>query len=210
MPYAADAHRLDPMSPTTDCSGEVVRALRSVGIDPGPNDVSESLQTWAATSGGALISVDQAIATAGAGLFHWGLGPAGHVALSRGDGTTYETPAWGPYGHALGIGNAWGRDWTAGALWPGIDYQGHQEHPGAYPPLTRLLRPGSAGADVQEAQFRLLFWSQLTHNALLEPGPIDGMFGPLTETAVRVFQTRQRVTVDGVVGPVTWAALWHR
>jgi peptidoglycan hydrolase-like protein with peptidoglycan-binding domain len=210
MPYAADDQRLLTDSPTTDCSGMVYRDLESCGIDPGENDVSETLQTWAQSSGGALISVDQAIRTEGAGLFHWGAGPDGHVALSRGDGTTWETPAWGPYGHALGIGNAYGRDWTAGCLWPDVDYTGHQETPGQYPPLTRLLKPGCAGADVQECQFRLLFWSIASHNALLGPGPIDGMFGPLTEVAVRVFQTRMRITVDGIVGPQTWAALWSR
>ncbi len=210
MPYSADGNRLDPNSPTTDCSGAVVRALRSVGVDPGPNDVSESLEVWARTSGGRELSVVDAIHTAGAGLFHWGLGPDGHVAMSRGDGTTYETPAWGPWGHALGIGNAWGRDWTGGCLWPDIDYSGHVPSPGPFPPLTRVLRQGSAGNDVHEMQLRLIGWEYVTKDALLNPGPPDGMFGPLTEVAVRRFQTRSHLVVDGLVGPATWAALWNR
>jgi peptidoglycan hydrolase-like protein with peptidoglycan-binding domain len=37
--------------------------------------------------------------------------------------------------------------------------------------------------------------------------PIDGRYGPLTEQAVRRFQATHGLTVDGVAGPVTLAAL---
>lgn len=36
---------------------------------------------------------------------------------------------------------------------------------------------------------------------------IDGIFGANTEYLVRTFQTRYRLTVDGRVGPNTWAAM---
>ena len=39
------------------------------------------------------------------------------------------------------------------------------------------------------------------------PGSIDGVFGPKTETAVIAFQTAKGLSVDGKVGPQTWAAL---
>lgn len=37
---------------------------------------------------------------------------------------------------------------------------------------------------------------------------VDGDFGPKTEAAVKLVQTRFGVTADGVVGPVTWSALF--
>jgi len=33
---------------------------------------------------------------------------------------------------------------------------------------------------------------------------IDGVFGPVTETAVKAFQNRRRLSTDGVVGQKTW------
>jgi peptidoglycan hydrolase-like protein with peptidoglycan-binding domain len=41
-----------------------------------------------------------------------------------------------------------------------------------------------------------------------DPGVVDEIFGPKTEQAVRNFQTDLDLTVDGIVGPVTWRSLW--
>jgi peptidoglycan hydrolase-like protein with peptidoglycan-binding domain len=42
------------------------------------------------------------------------------------------------------------------------------------------------------------------------PGPIDGLYGPLTQAAVRRFQWRHDVKVDGIVGPQTRKPLLAR
>jgi peptidoglycan hydrolase-like protein with peptidoglycan-binding domain len=61
---------------------------------------------------------------------------------------------------------------------------------------ARILRPGYRGADVQNLQ-------QLLHVAGHSPGAADGVYGPLTEAAVRSFQSARGITVDGRVGPQT-------
>ncbi len=62
------------------------------------------------------------------------------------------------------------------------------------------LRKGSQGPEVKELQTKL-------KAAGFSPGPIDGDFGPVTEKAVRRYQAAKKLTVDGVVGPQTWASL---
>jgi len=39
---------------------------------------------------------------------------------------------------------------------------------------------------------------------------IDGFFGPMTQEAVRDFQGSHGLKVDGIIGPITWAALEGR
>lgn len=38
---------------------------------------------------------------------------------------------------------------------------------------------------------------------------VDGDFGPITLDLVRQFQREKHLTVDGIVGPRTWAAIWR-
>ncbi len=65
------------------------------------------------------------------------------------------------------------------------------------------LRLGSQGPHVEALQRRLAHWGYYR-------GPVDGQFGPLTEEAVRLFQKRNGLPEDGVVGRDTWilVGLW--
>ncbi len=38
----------------------------------------------------------------------------------------------------------------------------------------------------------------------------DGVFGPVTEGVVKTFQKANRMSVDGVIGPKTWAGIWNK
>ncbi|MEU0472915.1 peptidoglycan-binding protein [Streptomyces olivaceus] len=63
-----------------------------------------------------------------------------------------------------------------------------------------LVAFGEAGPEVAEVQC-------LLDRAGLSPGEVDGIFGPLTQRAVKRVQQRDGLVVDGIVGPHTWRAL---
>lgn len=67
------------------------------------------------------------------------------------------------------------------------------------PPQNPLLVHGSKGASVIRLQALLN-----KHGAKLK---LDGDFGPKTLKAVRAFQAKNKLWVDGKVGPYTWGAL---
>jgi peptidoglycan/xylan/chitin deacetylase (PgdA/CDA1 family) len=63
-----------------------------------------------------------------------------------------------------------------------------------------ILKSGSTGTAVSKLQ-----------QALVNKGyslAIDGIFGPATKNAVTSFQSSQGITMDGIVGPVTWGRLF--
>jgi peptidoglycan hydrolase-like protein with peptidoglycan-binding domain len=65
---------------------------------------------------------------------------------------------------------------------------------------TRLLRKGTSGADVGELQG---FLNLQGHEA----GPVDRIFGSMTDLAVRAFQRDRGLNADGVVGAQTRTAV---
>jgi peptidoglycan hydrolase-like protein with peptidoglycan-binding domain len=67
-------------------------------------------------------------------------------------------------------------------------------------PTLSAREPQTRGDAVREAQQRL---NRLGYNA----GEVDGVYGPMTTSAVRAFQQRSGLKVDGVISPQTWAAL---
>ncbi len=68
------------------------------------------------------------------------------------------------------------------------------------PALTRVLRTGCKGDDVEHLQGML-------QEAGFDPGPADGVFGAKTARAVRAYQESRGLGVDGIVHQQTWSAL---
>ncbi|MFB7454005.1 GH25 family lysozyme [Streptomyces sp. NPDC056194] len=62
-----------------------------------------------------------------------------------------------------------------------------------------VLKAGTRGTDVRTAQHLL---NAAGHH--LDP---DGAFGPATTSAVKTFQTRNRLDADGIIGKDTWTKL---
>lgn len=66
-------------------------------------------------------------------------------------------------------------------------------------PLLRLTEPYTRGPDVERLQ------QDLARSGL--EISVDGVFGRDTDAVIRVFQDRNGLSPDGIVGPATWAAL---
>ena len=60
--------------------------------------------------------------------------------------------------------------------------------------MMKTLKKGSRGDDVRILQQALKLYP-------------DGVFGPLTEEAVKEFQRKYGLVADGIVGPHTWALI---
>ena len=69
------------------------------------------------------------------------------------------------------------------------------------------LRTGSTGSAVEQMQFWLNTLAQ--YESALPSLAVDGRYGAATASAVRAFQRRYGLTVDGVVGRETWNAIYN-
>jgi putative peptidoglycan binding protein/CHAP domain-containing protein len=81
------------------------------------------------------------------------------------------------------------------------ELNGNGGGPAAPPYPGRELRLGMTDPGVRMVQGRLV---QLGIARLA----VDGDFGPQTRAAVEEFQRRHGLEVDGILGPLTWKALW--
>ena len=75
--------------------------------------------------------------------------------------------------------------------------------PNTWTALIIQVQQGSRGDAVRAVQEEFRFRAGEPSQAL----QVDGIFGPRTDAAVRGFQQALQLTVDGIVGPVTWRAL---
>ena len=65
---------------------------------------------------------------------------------------------------------------------------------------TAVLKQGATGGEVKELQRRLKQWGYYS-------GAVDGIYGPKTVEAVKYFQRKNGLTVDGIAGKATFEAL---
>jgi hypothetical protein len=121
-----------------------------------------------------------------------------------------------------GVGFRWGGDWQwpdpMHFDWPGTAVQARAKaadlrryfaaQGGNTPPaptptggylVPATVKRGSSGLAVKKAQALLV-----AHGHRLS---VDGAFGTSTDREVRIYQSRHRLTADGIVGPKTWRAL---
>lgn len=63
-----------------------------------------------------------------------------------------------------------------------------------------LSKMGSSGSEVRQIQTRLKNWGYYK-------GSVDGIYGSRTKAAVESFQRKNGLTVDGIAGPATLAAM---
>ena len=70
------------------------------------------------------------------------------------------------------------------------------------------LRTGSTGSAVEQLQFWLNTLAQ--YESAIPSVTVDGVFGSGTAAAVRAFQRKYGLTVDGVVGRTTWTEVYDQ
>ena len=78
----------------------------------------------------------------------------------------------------------------------------------AHATSTTVLARG-AGYQHRDGSPQVELLQQRLRRVGVDPGPIDGRFGPLTEAAVRRYQLRDGLMIDGLAGPQTRTALRH-
>lgn len=66
--------------------------------------------------------------------------------------------------------------------------------------VSALSKRGSRGSEVRQIQTRLKKWGYYKGN-------VDGIYGAQTEKAVRYFQSKNGLRVDGIAGPATLRAI---
>ena len=73
---------------------------------------------------------------------------------------------------------------------------------------SSVLKQGSTGSEVEQLQFWLSTLAQ--YESSIPSVTVDGVYGSGTAAAVRAFQRRYGLTVDGIVGLTTWTELYDQ
>lgn len=132
----------------------------------------------------------------------------GHIGIYVGDGLAVEcTPIWADGVQITACNCSKSgynrRDWTKHGKLPWVTYEVQEEKkPAGDAVELPMLRNGSKGDTVRALQILLIGYgfSCGWYGA-------DGDFGGGTEKAVKAYQTKKGLEVDGIVGPMTWHSL---
>lgn len=177
-----------------DCRGFTEWTLEQAGIKIEGQGATSQWKTeanWKEKSKIASMPLDQVCV-----VFMWDNENQcmSHTGLHIGGGVIVHCSGEVKYGRITDKG------WTHYAIPNGME--GEAPAPAPVPVLKPTLRRGDSGEYVKMLQ-SLLIGSGYN----LDPYGADGKFGARTETEVRDFQVDHGLTPDGVVGPMTWAAL---
>lgn len=186
--------------PDYDCSSLVISALKYAGFDTEgmtyTGNMAAGLERLGfrnvikecnMISGGGLQRGDILLCSSHT-AFYCGNGKIVHASIDENGQTVGKTPG-DQTGREICVTNYYNKPWTAVyRLDKLISVQLPQ------------LRRGSHGHYVQAMQILLNGWGY-------DCGNTDGEYGPLTDTAVRSFQSDEKIEVDGIVGPDTWCRL---
>ena len=121
----------------------------------------------------------------------------GHCGIYIGNGQVVESsPKWK---NGVQITKLSDRNWLKHGKLPYILYNNEREVSDVVSIELSVLRKGNKGEEVKTLQ-RLL-------NAFGGGLEVDGSFGPLTDTALRNYQTANNLEVDGICGIKSWTSL---
>ena len=199
-----------------DCSGLPYRKLREMGvkIHHGSNSIwRDNLRHKGKITKGLKLPI-------GAAIFTGSETDKPHIGTLTADGVVTEAK-----GASAGVVDTplSNKKWTYWGLYKGVEYDfvpGEEHIPnstelesdvamGQIGKVTatikfRTLRKGDKGDDVKTLQKYLI-----TNGEQLPKYDVDGKFGYETLRAVKNFQRKHDLVVDGIVGPKTWKELLH-
>ena len=185
-----------------DCSGGIVGAIRTK--EPSYGDRSANSFKSQFTESGKASDIPEI-----PGLAVW---RSGHIGIYEGNGNVLEFRGtnYGAVRTKLAS-----RDFTHWGKIKGVEYETNEEPKEEKWVVKRLLKltsPMQKGADVKELQKRIYAYGLrcVIVDGRAKTLKADGIFGPITDSAVRAYQKSKGLKVDGKAGKNTITALGGR
>ncbi len=182
-----------PPRRVVDCSGMIVQAFRT--YYPGYPDRTANGFASQFVGGGRMDTLPEIAGVA--------VHKDGHIGIYIGGGLVVESRG---RNYGVVISELKTQKWTKWGCIAEVQYI-PVEKPDAIPVFRRNLKYKMKGDDVAAVQAKLVAFGFDIGKYGPKKDGVDGVFGKLTDTAVRKFQAQKALKVDGIVGVKTWAAL---